>query len=92
MLEIKLSQGAKPGKGGILPAVKVTEEIAQIRGIKIGKIPSAPMVMKTFARLMIYWIDLRKCGLFRANPQALKPYWAASIGLKIYAGLFMNEA
>ena len=33
MFEIKLSQGAKPGKGGILPAVKVTEEIALIRGI-----------------------------------------------------------
>lgn len=34
MFEIKLSQGAKPGKGGILPAVKVTPEIARIRGIK----------------------------------------------------------
>jgi glutamate synthase domain-containing protein 2 len=34
MFELKLSQGAKPGKGGILPAEKVTEEIAQIRGIK----------------------------------------------------------
>jgi glutamate synthase domain-containing protein 2 len=33
MFEIKLSQGAKPGKGGILPAVKVTEEVARIRGI-----------------------------------------------------------
>ena len=33
MFEIKLSQGAKPGKGGILPAEKVNEEIAQIRGI-----------------------------------------------------------
>ncbi|NKB49030.1 MAG: FMN-binding glutamate synthase family protein [Alphaproteobacteria bacterium] len=33
MFELKLSQGAKPGKGGILPAVKVTEEIAGIRGI-----------------------------------------------------------
>ena len=31
--EIKLSQGAKPGKGGVLPAVKVTDEIAAIRGI-----------------------------------------------------------
>src|SRR5215471_18254031 len=31
--EIKLSQGAKPGKGGVLPAAKVTEQIAQIRGI-----------------------------------------------------------
>jgi len=34
MFEIKLSQGAKPGKGGILPAAKVTQEIANIRGIK----------------------------------------------------------
>lgn len=36
MFEIKLSQGAKPGKGGILPGVKVTAEIAAIRGIQIG--------------------------------------------------------
>ena len=34
MIEIKLSQGAKPGKGGILPKQKVTSEIARIRGIK----------------------------------------------------------
>jgi len=32
--EIKLSQGAKPGKGGVLPAAKVSEEIAAIRGIE----------------------------------------------------------
>ena len=36
MIEIKLSQGAKPGKGGILPGAKVTEEIARIRGIRPG--------------------------------------------------------
>ena len=36
MIEIKLSQGAKPGKGGILPKEKITDEIAQIRGIPIG--------------------------------------------------------
>ena len=36
MFEIKLSQGAKPGKGGILPGGKVTEEIATIRGIPVG--------------------------------------------------------
>ncbi len=34
MFELKLSQGAKPGKGGILPAVKVTPEVAAIRFIK----------------------------------------------------------
>jgi glutamate synthase (ferredoxin) len=36
-LEIKLSQGAKPGKGGVLPAAKVTPEIARIRGVPEGK-------------------------------------------------------
>jgi len=36
MFEIKMSQGAKPGKGGILPGKKVTEEIAKIRGIMPG--------------------------------------------------------
>jgi glutamate synthase domain-containing protein 2 len=36
MFEIKLSQGAKPGKGGILPGGKVTKEIANIRGIRPG--------------------------------------------------------
>ncbi|MBF9057605.1 FMN-binding glutamate synthase family protein [Rhodobacterales bacterium HKCCSP123] len=36
MFELKLSQGAKPGKGGILPGAKVTEEIAEIRGISKG--------------------------------------------------------
>ncbi|MDZ4789970.1 MAG: FMN-binding glutamate synthase family protein [Hyphomicrobiales bacterium] len=35
MIELKLSQGAKPGKGGILPAVTVTPEIAKIRGIPV---------------------------------------------------------
>ena len=35
-IEIKLSQGAKPGKGGILPAAKVTPEIAAVRGIPSG--------------------------------------------------------
>jgi glutamate synthase domain-containing protein 2 len=42
MLELKLSQGAKPGKGGILPAVKVTEEIARIRCIAAGKASISP--------------------------------------------------
>jgi glutamate synthase domain-containing protein 2 len=36
MFELKLSQGAKPGKGGILPGAKVTEEIARIRGLSVG--------------------------------------------------------
>jgi len=42
MIELKISQGAKPGKGGILPAAKVTEEIAEIRGIPAGKSAISP--------------------------------------------------
>lgn len=42
MFEIKLSQGAKPGKGGILPGGKVTPEIAAIRFIEVGQDSISP--------------------------------------------------
>jgi len=42
MFEIKLSQGAKPGKGGILPAAKVSAEVARIRGIPEGQASISP--------------------------------------------------
>ena len=42
MFEIKLSQGAKPGKGGILPGDKVTAEIAEARGIPEGQASISP--------------------------------------------------
>ena len=42
MFEIKLSQGGKPGKGGILPGAKVTPEIAAVRGIPIGEDSVSP--------------------------------------------------
>lgn len=42
MFEIKLSQGAKPGKGGILPAAKVTKTIAETRGIEEGQDSVSP--------------------------------------------------
>ena len=42
MFEIKLSQGAKPGKGGILPGGKVTEQISEIRGIPAGEDSISP--------------------------------------------------
>ena len=48
MIEIKLSQGAKPGHGGILPAPKVTQEIAEIRGVEIGKDVISPPAHTTF--------------------------------------------
>ena len=42
MFEIKLSQGAKPGKGGLLPAAKVTGTIARVRGIPAGEASISP--------------------------------------------------
>ncbi|SEO02735.1 Glutamate synthase domain-containing protein 2 [bacterium A37T11] len=48
MIEIKLSQGAKPGHGGILPAAKLTPEIARIRQVEMGKDVDSPPYHKAF--------------------------------------------
>ena len=47
-IEIKLSQGAKPGKGGVLPGAKITHEIAKIRGVEVGKDVLSPSTHKAF--------------------------------------------
>jgi glutamate synthase (ferredoxin) len=47
-IEIKLSQGAKPGRGGVLPGAKVTAEISKIRGIPIGKDCLSPASHRAF--------------------------------------------
>ena len=49
MIEVKLSQGAKPGKGGLLPAAKVTAEIARARGIPVGEDCLSPAAHSAFA-------------------------------------------
>jgi glutamate synthase domain-containing protein 2 len=48
MIEVKLSQGAKPGHGGILPAAKLTREIAEIRGVPLGKDVLSPPCHSAF--------------------------------------------
>lgn len=48
MIEIKLSQGAKPSHGGILPAAKVTEEIARVRKVKMGQDVVSPPAHSAF--------------------------------------------
>ncbi len=48
MIELKLSQGAKPGHGGILPGKKVSKEIAEIRNVPIGENVFSPPVHETF--------------------------------------------
>lgn len=49
MIEIKLSQGAKPGHGGILPAVKLTQEIADIRHVPMGHDVISPPAHTAFS-------------------------------------------
>jgi glutamate synthase domain-containing protein 2 len=63
MIEIKLSQGAKPGHGGVLPAAKVTAEIAAIRGVPEGVdciSPARHSAFSTPAELMAFVARLRE--------------------------------
>ena len=50
-IEVKLSQGAKPGKGGVLPGAKITKEIAEIRGVEVGKDVLSPPNHKAFSNV-----------------------------------------
>lgn len=49
MIEIKLSQGAKPGHGGLLPASKISPEIAEARGVPMGKDCESPAAHSAFS-------------------------------------------
>ena len=63
MIEIKLSQGAKPGHGGILPAIKLTQEIADIRHVPMGHdvvSPPAHTAFSTPIELLEFVALLRK--------------------------------
>ncbi|MGE3919336.1 MAG: FMN-binding glutamate synthase family protein [Gammaproteobacteria bacterium] len=63
MIEIKLSQGAKPGHGGILPAVKVSPEIAAVRGVEIGQdcvSPARHSAFSTPIELLSFIVKLRE--------------------------------
>ena len=50
-IEIKLSQGAKPGKGGVLPAAKITQEISDIRHVPLGKDVLSPPNHSAFSNV-----------------------------------------
>ncbi len=63
MIEIKLSQGAKPGHGGLLPAAKITREISEVRGVPMGKDCLSPPTHPEFStprELMDFIVRLRK--------------------------------
>ena len=49
MVELKISQGAKPGHGGVLPAAKVSEEISRIRGVAMGEDCISPARHRAFS-------------------------------------------
>ena len=63
MIEIKLSQGAKPGHGGVLPAAKVTAEIAATRGVPMGRDCVSPPKHSAFStplEMMAFITQLRR--------------------------------
>ncbi|MFD2580503.1 FMN-binding glutamate synthase family protein [Novosphingobium colocasiae] len=59
MIEIKLSQGAKPGHGGVLPGAKVTEEIAEARKVEVGEDCLSPAAHSTFSTPvgLLEWVE-----------------------------------
>lgn len=76
MFEVKLAQGAKPGKGGMLPAEKVTQEIAECRGIPVGEASISPNRHKDIG-------SIEELGAFIVRVRAVtgKP-----VGVKIVVG------
>ncbi|MBW0149155.1 FMN-binding glutamate synthase family protein [Marinobacter arenosus] len=73
MIEIKLSQGAKPGHGGILPGAKVTPEIAEARGVSVGEdcvSPASHSAFSTPLELLAFIDQLRE--LSGGKPVGLK--------------------
>jgi len=60
MIEVKISQGAKPGHGGMLPAIKNTPEIAKIRGIKPHVDVHSPPAHKEFSNAMELMLFIKK--------------------------------
>ena len=73
MIEIKLSQGAKPGHGGILPAKKVTPEIAKIRGVPAGKDVLSPPAHSAFSTPIEMMEFIRRCrSLAEGKPIGIK--------------------
>lgn len=76
MFEVKLAQGAKPGKGGILPGIKVTKEIAEIRGIPMGEDSISPNRHRDIA-------NVRELGLF---VQRVREVTGRPVGVKFVVG------
>ncbi|MEJ8574808.1 FMN-binding glutamate synthase family protein [Microbaculum marinum] len=102
MIEIKLSQGAKPGHGGVLPAEKVTAEIAQTRGVPMGEdcvSPPAHSAFSTPIEMMEFIARLRDLSggkpvgfkLCIGNPYELMAICKAMIETEILADFIVID-
>jgi glutamate synthase domain-containing protein 2 len=94
LIEIKLSQGAKPGHGGVLPAAKVTAEIAVARGVPLGQdcvSPAAHSAFQTPIELIQFVAQLRE--LSGGKPTGIKlaighPWeWFAMVKAMLHTGI-----
>jgi glutamate synthase domain-containing protein 2 len=77
MIEVKLSQGAKPGHGGILPAAKLTPEIVAIRGVEAGRDVVSPPAHSAFSTPL---------GLLRFVEQLRDGSGGKPVGFKLCVG------
>jgi len=82
MFEIKLAQGAKPGKGGILPGAKITAEIAEIRGITQGEdsiSPNRHVEVNDYGDLLDFIAHIREVT---GKPVGIKTVMGAADGFR----------
>jgi len=80
MFEIKLSQGAKPGKGGLLPGIKVTHEVAKIRGITPFEDSVSPNRFPEISNISELLVFIHKIRTITGKPTGFKtvlgdPVW-----------------
>ncbi len=71
-IEVKLSQGAKPGKGGVLPASKITKEISEIRGVPMGQDALSPSTHSAFSNIREMFDFLEKIADVTGLPVGFK--------------------
>lgn len=71
-IEVKLSQGAKPGKGGVLPAKKIDAEIAKIRGVEMGKDVLSPSSHSAFSTIPEMVDFIETCAEATGLPVGIK--------------------
>jgi glutamate synthase domain-containing protein 2 len=71
-IEIKLSQGAKPGKGGVLPAAKISKEISEIRGVPMGQDVLSPSFHKAFTNVPELMVLIEKIAERTGIPVGIK--------------------